>query len=556
MNNSRRMTGKHALLQTLQAEEVRHIFGNPGTSESAIMSTLAEYPDLKYILTLQEGVAMGMADGYAWSSGKVSFVNLHIETGLANGVSLLHHAWDGGTPLVLTAGNRDIRKLPEGRSNLVEMVRQFTKWSAEVTHPEQIPAVLRRAFHESRTPPTGPTFVAFAANALEDEADVRITPPDHVYTAIRPDAVALLDATRLLANAQHPVIVVGDRLAQSGGQAEAATLAELIGARVYTMSYAQISFPTGHPQFLGRINPALSSGRERLAAADVVLAVGTSVFGGFFYSSEHPLARSASLIHLDSASQEIGKQESTTVGMLADPKIGLRQLADSVANDMSPTQQENARRRCDAVASEQRKRSEEWEARIRQRWDSEPMSPERMVTELARSLPADAIIIDDSLSNKEAVHAAMKFNKPGSLYGERMGAIGWGMGAALGVKLANPERPVIGIVGDGSAMMTVQALWTAANYNIPAVYIVCNNRSYRILKQNMNIYKTEILHEPVPSSYVAMDFPLPLNLAAIANVMGVDGLTVTDPTEIGPALNRALISGRPALVDVVIDGNL
>src|SRR5262249_27718440 len=155
------------------------------------------------------------------------------------------------------------------------------------------------AFHEARTPPTGPAFVAFAANALEDEAELVITPPDRVYARIRPDEAALADAARLLANAQHPVIIVGDRLAQSGGQAEAVGLAEQIGARVYTTSYAQLSFPTGHAQFLGRIHPALRSGRQRLARSDVVLAVGTNVFGGFFYSSERSLPPAAALIHVD-----------------------------------------------------------------------------------------------------------------------------------------------------------------------------------------------------------------------------------------------------------------
>ena len=123
------MTGKQALMEMLRAEGVRHVFGNPGTSESAIMSCLPAYPDIRYVLVTQEGVAMGMADGYSSASGAPSLVNLHIETGLANGISLLHHAMDGGVPLVLTAGNKDIRKYNEGRSDLVEMVRQFTKWS-------------------------------------------------------------------------------------------------------------------------------------------------------------------------------------------------------------------------------------------------------------------------------------------------------------------------------------------------------------------------------------------------------------------------------------------
>ena len=145
------MTGKQALMEMLRAEGVRYIFGNPGTSESAIMSSLSAYPDIRYVLVTQEGVAMGMADGFSSATGVPSLVNLHIETGLANGISLLHHAMDGGVPLVLTAGNKDIRKFNEGRSDLVEMVRQFTKWSGEVTHAEQMPGMVRRGLQRGQS---------------------------------------------------------------------------------------------------------------------------------------------------------------------------------------------------------------------------------------------------------------------------------------------------------------------------------------------------------------------------------------------------------------------
>jgi benzoylformate decarboxylase len=207
------MAGKRTFMEMLRAEGVEYMFGNPGTSECAIMAALPDYPDIKCMLVTQEGAAMGMADGYACASGRPTLVNLHIETGLANGISLLHHAMDSGTPLVLIAGNKDIRKLAEGRTDLTEMVRQFTKWSAEITHPEQVPSVLRRAFHEAKAPPAGPTFVAFAANALEDMADVEIVPSSKTYFRVAPDPEAVQEAARWLAGAAMPIILVGDRLA-------------------------------------------------------------------------------------------------------------------------------------------------------------------------------------------------------------------------------------------------------------------------------------------------------------------------------------------------------
>ena len=550
------MTGKQALMEMLRAEGVRYIFGNPGTSESAIMSSLLDYPDIKYVLVTQEGVAMGMADGYSCATGGPSLVNLHIETGLANGISLLHHAMDGGVPLVLTSGNKDIRKFTEGRSDLVEMVRQFTKWSGEVTHPEQMPGMVRRAFNEAKTPPTGPTFVDFAANALEDTAEMEIIPSSTGYFRLSPDPAAVQAAADVLSRSACPIMVVGDRLAQSQGVAAAVRLAELLGAQVYTTSYARMNFPSGHPQFLGRINPTLPTSREMLSSGDVVLAVGTNVFSGFFYFSGRSLAASTKLIHVDSAQREVGKSEPTDVGIVADPRTALQCLIDAVADGMSGEQREAARLQATVVAEQKSANRATWNARLKQRWQQKPMSPERMMTELARALPIDAIVVDDSISSKDALHGAVEFNEADSIYGERIGAIGWGMGGAMGVKLAHPDRPVIAVVGDGSAMMTVQALWTAANENIPLVYLICNNRSYRILKVNMDVYKTQVLGEARPEEYMGMDFPLPLNIAGIANAIGVYGRTIEDPEELAPAIRQAVESGRPVVLDVVIDGSL
>ncbi len=553
------MTGARAFLEMLRAEGVDHIFGNPGTSESAIMALLPEYPDIQYMLSTQEGVAMGMADGFALVSGRPAVVNLHIETGLANGISLLHHAMDGGVPLVLTAGNKDIRKLAEGRSDLAEMVRQFTKWSVEVTHPEQVPGVMRRAFQEAKNAPTGPVFVGFAANALDGSAEMENTPSAPAALPPMPNPKAVEEAARLLASATRPVMIVGDRVAQAGGMKAAAVLAERLGAGVYATSIARANFPSGHPQFLGRINPTLSAGRQLLADADVILAVGANVFSGFFYLSGSSLGTSTRLIHLDSALREIGKTEPADVAIVGDPKAGMEMLEEAVKGLVEITQADRIQAQNAAYAA---LKEDAWERRQQQLgelWERRPMAPERMMHEIAAALPSETILVDDSLSSKDALHGAMQFNEPGSIYGERIGAIGWGMGAGLGVKLAERERPVVAVVGDGSAMMTVQALWTAANHNIPVIYLVCNNRSYRILKLNMNIHRREILGQEMGEDfegYVGMDFALPLNIAGIAEAIGVYGRTISDPREIGPEIERALGSGKPAVLDVVIDGRL
>ena len=551
------MTGKKALMEMLQAEGIQYIFGNPGTSEGPILDALEDYPDLQYLLTSQEGAAMGMADGYARASGKVSFVNLHIETGLANGLSLLHNAYEGGTPIVVTSANKDVRKLAEGRSDLSEMVRLFTKWSVEVTDAAQVPAVMRRAFTEAKTPPTGPVYIGFSANALDAEADMEIIPSPQGYFRLSPDKDAIKAAGQLLSVAKNPALIVGDRLAQSNGIPEAVRIAELVGAKVYATSYSEMNFPTDHVQFLGQCGAGTPEGQARLSENDVIIAVGTNVFSSFFYFEGRSLSKNTKLIHLDSAQREIGKSEPTDIGIAADPKIGLEELATFMEANMPGSSREEAKGRVAKISKESKKIREISNQRLKDRFQSSPMSAERMMHEIASALPDNTIIADDSVTSRTAVHSAISFNKPGSIHGERGGALGWGMGGALGIKLAHPDRPVIAIVGDGSAMMTVQALWTASNLAIPVIYVICNNQSYRILKLNMNVYKKHVLKQESPASkYLAMDFPNPMPLAGLAKALGIYGREIEDPKELKQAINEAVALGKPAVLDVSIDGRL
>ena len=362
-------------------------------------------------------------------------------------------------------------------------------------------------------------------------------------------------AADALAAASNPALLVGDRVGQSDAAAQAARLAETLGAKVYAVSYSQVNFPTSHPQFLGIISPAMPDGRAELASADAVVAVGANVFPTYFHFPGRVLSADATLIHIDSAPSEIGKSEPTDIGIHADPQVALAHLTDALESTMSGSAKEAAKGRAAAAADAKAAQSAAWRARLKERWDISPMSAERMMSEIAAALPDDAIIVDDAVTTRAAIFGAMDFDEPGSLLGITGGALGWGMGGALGVKLAAPNRPVVAVVGDGSSMMTVQALWTAANANIPVVYVICGNNAYRVLKLNMNIYKTHILGEQSPQSrYIAMDFPTPLNIAGIAEAMGVDSSRIQDPADIAPALARAVALGKPAVLDIAIDG--
>lgn len=555
-----RMTGKHALAQMLVAEGLEYIFGNPGTSETPFLDGLQDFPQLKYVQALQEGTAVGMADGYARATGHPAFANIHIAGGLANGISALYNAYKGGTPLVLTAGNSDTRMLlnePVLSGDLVEMTAQYTKWSAEIRHASDIPMAVRRAFKEAKTPPTGPVFLSFPWDTLDEAADVDIIPSAPGYFRTRPDTDAVAQASRLLAQAENPVIVVGDRVAQSGAVAQVVRLAEQLGARVYASAYSEVNFPTRHSLYGGILNLNSSATRQQLAGADVVLAVGTNVFSSFLYVPEPFLSPTTKLVHLDSNAWEVEKIYPTRVGMLADPKAGLEELSDTLDQDMSASAKEAAATRAAALAQERQQSDDDYQRRLSRLWDHRPMAVERMMHELAQALPANTIIADEAVTSKPALMRSVHFDEPGSFYGIRGGALGWAMPGALGVKLANPDRPVVAVVGDGASMYTVQALWTAARYNIPVTYVICNNRSYRILKVNMEIYLRRMLNDRErQSEYVGMDFANPLNLSAIAEGMGVSGERIEDPDGLQPALETAIASGKPALIDVSIDGAL
>jgi benzoylformate decarboxylase len=197
-----RMTGKQALVETLRAEGVRYVFGNPGTTELPVLDALQDSKDVQYITTLFEGVAAGMADGYARITQKPAVMNLHISVGVANGIAVLYNSWRGGTPMVITAGQSALRlqlHSPTLYSNMVNVMREYTKWAAEVATPGDIPSILRRAFKVASTPPTGPVFVALTWDAMNDEADAEIVPGSYDYFRMRPDPRAVDDAARRLA---------------------------------------------------------------------------------------------------------------------------------------------------------------------------------------------------------------------------------------------------------------------------------------------------------------------------------------------------------------------
>tara|TARA_B100000029_G_scaffold62648_1_gene56155 strand:- start:495 stop:2165 length:1671 start_codon:yes stop_codon:yes gene_type:complete len=555
---SEKMTGKQALLEMLKAEGVTHIFGNPGTSEAPIIDMLGDHPELRYFLTLQESVAMGMGEAYARATETASFVSLHVDSGLANGIALMLDALNTGTPMVVTSANYDARKMNETKTDLAELVRPVTKWAVEINLPDQIPSVIRRAFNEANSHPKGPVYVGFTANALEAEAEMNIVPSKKVYDSYRPDSQGINEAAAALLAAKNPMLMVGDRVSEDHANDVAVELAELVGLPVHQSRGAEVAFPTTHPQFFGNHTLRVKANRELLEEVDLVLAVGMDALDELFYWGDVILGPNTKLVHIDPIPGRVGRSEPTDIGILANCKVGLEELVSAVKSKLTPElEKQFAGRRAD-VESEVKTKRQNFDDAAVAKWDNKPMTPARMMSELARAIPENAIVVDDSISNRAVMRHYFQGQVRGDLRAFRGQSIGGGIGTTMGTQVANPDRPVFGIIGDGSAMMTIQGLWTAANDNIPCVFVICNNGMYRVLKVNFDVYQRDILQqkESAGANLPYSDFPTPFDVSGIASSMGLQAERITDPNEIAGAVQRAVASGKPTVLDIVIDGSL
>jgi benzoylformate decarboxylase len=406
---------------------------------------------------------------------------LHVDSGLANGICLMLDALNTGTPMVVMSANYDARKVNETMTDLAELVRPVTKWSVELDLADQIPSVIRRAFHEANSHPRGPVYVGFSANALEAEAEMNIVPSNKMHDDTRPSPKGIEEAVALIAAAKNPLMMVGDRVSEDHANDVAVELAELMGFPVYQSRGAEVAFPTMHPQFFGNHTLRTPGGRAILEDKDLVLCIGMDAIDELFYWGDVILGENTKLIHIDPIPGRAGRSEPTDVGIVSHCRMGIEELIAGLKPLVTPElANEIDGRKIGVVAAAADKRKA-FEESVTENWDSKPMSPARMMYELAAAMPDNAIVVDDSLSNRATMRHYFQGKNRGDIRAFRGQAIGGGMGATMGVKVAHPDRPVVGILGDGSAMMTVQGLWTAANDNIPCVFVICNNGMYRIL---------------------------------------------------------------------------
>ena len=550
------MRGKQVLMESLIAHGVEYIFGNPGTTESPILDALLDYPQLQYVMALHEGVALGAASYYAQTSGKVAVVNVHVAPGLGNALGMLYNAFKARSPLVVTAGQQDTRLRLRGPvlgHDLVAMAAPLTKWSVQVERADEFALIMHRALKIATDPPAGPVFVALPIDVLEQETDLGPLPTGRLYRMPEPDPAGVRAAAELLIGSRSPAIVVGDDATPAAG--EVAALAERLGAPVWCEGIRMHqALPSAHPNFRLGLPFDAAAIRRALEGVDVVLLVGGPFFEEVWYAPGSPLPPDARTIHVESSPDRLAHNLAVSVGLVSHPRAALSALRAAVEAGADPAFRAAAARRNTKLADLKAQDAQAQRARAAKRWDQTPISVPRLVAEIEAALPPDAIVVDESITAGIDLARAVQFERPGDYVGARGGGIGQALPGALGVKLAHPDRPVVALSGDGSAMYSIQALWTAAHHDLAVVFVILNNREYRILKHNMDTYRQRFGAKP-DRGYPNMDLVAPdLGFVDIARGLGVDGTRVTAPGELRPALEKALALNRPFLLDVAIEG--
>jgi len=549
------ISGKQAFLQVLKEEGVSLMFGNPGTTELPLMDGLAREPAIHYVLALQEAVAIAMADGYAQASGGLGAVNVHIAPGLGNAMGMIYDAWKSGAPLLLTAGQHDQSMTatePILWAELPPVARPFVKWSTEARRLEDLPRLVRRACKTALTNPTGPVFLSLPVDVLNAERDLDLMAPTRIDPRIRGPRAAVREAARRLARARRPLIVAGDAVAHGDALAELAEVAGLLGAPVMTEPVANTcNFPFTHPLYAGPMPRLAPQIRAALMRHDLLFSVGGDLFTLSLPSEVDPMPPELEVVHLDVDPWELGKNYPAAVAILGDPKATLPDLAEALRTELGAGGHPEAAARLAAQRAAQAGQRAELTTRAQQEADRVPISSLAAVHALAEAMPDGGVVIDESISSSLGVRDLFRCEDPKSFFGLRGGGIGWGLPAALGVKLALPARPVVALVGDGSAMYTIQALWTAAHEGLAVAFVIFNNQSYRILKQRTLLLKG---FSAADDRYVAMDLERPLiDFVGLARALGVPGERVEKTSDVAPALGRGLASAGPYLLDLRID---
>lgn len=525
-------TVRSVTFDLLRAHGLTTIFGNPGSTELAF---LGEMPaDFTYVLALHEGAAVGMATGLAQATGKAAFVNVHTAAGLGNAVSALATARQGRTPLVVLVGQQDRRHLalePFLSGDLVNVGGAYVKWSAQPARAQDVPGALNRALHIATTPPYGPTVVIVPQDDWKVPYDEPLTEPHQLVAARDPDAEAVNRVVSALETSVSPVIVAGAGADEPSAWSALVDLAERLGAPVYSEAFgSRAGFPQDHPQFAGHLPTGRAQVVKALDGHDLVLAVGAPVFRHYQYEPGPVVPEGASVLHLTDDPEEAARA----------------QFGVSVLCRLAPLVRGVARRLPRRTVSPPQPRQR---PRVPAPVEGEPLRPEHVLNLLAERLPADSVLVEETPSSRPLLHELVPARAPLGFVSAAGGGLGYAMAAAIGIKMGAPQRPVVAVVGDGSSVYGIQALWSAVRYQVPAVFVVLANGGYAVLNRLAR-----------GSHGVTGELPWPefgsVSISTLAAGFGCPAVVAADLPAVEAALERGLTGGdQPLLIEVPVSAD-
>jgi len=548
-------SGGSIFLSLLKDEGVTHMFGNPGTTELPIMHAMREHQDLTYVLGLQESLVVAMADGFSRASGKLAACNVHVAPGLGNAIGAIYNARFTGTPLIITAGQQEQGHgltEPLLYDPLVPIAQPVVKWATEVTRLDDLPRVIRRAAKIATTPPTGPVFLSLPGDVLNEEAGIDLGASTRVDTRVRPADGVLVNLAERVLQAKRPVIICGDELVRSDALAEAASFAETLGADVFqqTVPYGA-HYLSDHACFIGTLSRDQGDVRETLSPYDLMIVLGADALRMSVWSPVDPLPDGLPIIQMGLVDWEMGKNYPAELALYGDLKETLSVLTPMLAQKGGQALQSRAKAALDGLAGRN------WTAqrgKLVETIEAQPvgdvMAPDLFCLRTVDALTDDAIVVHEGLTSTRYLPNLLAYKDRYSYHGFASGGIGWALPAAVGVQLAHPDRPVCAIIGDGSSMYSVQALWTAAHMKLPMTYVIADNGAYRILKQRLKAFHKN-------EHYVGMDLnDPPIDFVGLATSLGLDAVRVTNGDDLNAAVKAGIASGKPNLVDAVVDGTV
>jgi benzoylformate decarboxylase len=551
LNTMSHLFGRQAFVELLINEGVTHLFGNPGTTELPIMQALPDYPSLKFVLGLQEAVVMGMADGYARASRQLTAANVHVAPGLGNAMGALYNAKFTGSPVILTAGQQEQGHgllEPLLYENLTSMAAPLVKWSIEVTRLQDLPRIMRRAAKIAMTPPTGPVFISLPGDILNEIAEMDLGQSVRIDHRVRPSEQSLSDLANALLSAQNPVIISGQELCSKQAFEDAGELATLLGAGVFQESVPySATFASSHKQYLGMLTRSQENVRKTLEPFDLIFCLGADLLRMSVYSPVEPLPHHSRVIHLSERSGELGKNYRTELALQANVCETLHALLPLLRARIDSNYKAQAHSR--ATALEQQNWSNKRKHSVIQALTQSslhPMSALTFVMHVTSQLTPDVIVVEEALTSTQALSQYLHQHDHDSFFGLASGGLGFAIPGAVGISMAKPGRPVVAIVGDGSAMYGVQGLWTAAHFKLPITYVIANNKGYRIIKERLVSMQGS-------DRFIGMDMNDPaIDYCQLAQSMGMPSIKVSDPSELDAALKAGIQSGKPNLIEVAV----